>query len=108
MNLTPQELQCLNMFRDNGNIVTTGMFLKSTLSAEYRKIISNLRKKGFEIPAPILNRDEPGKNQYTLIEGKINYPIEPITQVNDLSKNSPEKCQACGSYFKRGKYCNKC
>jgi len=102
MKLTPQEEQCLKLFRDNDNIVTTGMFLKTTLSAEYRKIISLLRKKGYEIPAPILNRSQPGLNQYTLIEGKMEHKKKaPIIQVS-------EQCQKCGSFYRRGEECNVC
>ena len=116
MRFTSQQQQCLDMFRANDYHVTTGMFLKTTLSAEYRKIISELRKLGFEIPAPRLNRSQPGLNLYTLIEGQAAPEKKtPVTQVNDLSENSPDKCynrlpngDICGSYFRRGKECNIC
>jgi len=99
---TPQQQQCLNMFRNNDNHVTTGMFAKSSLSCEYRKIISQLRQLGFVIPAPVLNRKEPGKNLYTLIEGKIEpEKKEQITQAT-------EPCSNCGSFYRRGKECNIC
>ena len=103
---TPQELQCLKMFRDNDGFVTTGMFLKSTLSAEYRKIISNLRKKGFEIPAPILNREQPGSNQYRLIEGTPQEQ-EPIRQVSSPCQAQIIKGGTCMSYYRRGNECNR-
>ena len=104
---TPQQLQCLKMFRDNDNVVTTGMFMKSTLSCEYRKIISQLRNDhGYCIPPPIQNKKEPGKNQYRLIEGAPQEQ-EPIRQVSSPCRAQIIKGGTCMSYYRRGNECNR-
>ena len=77
----PQKKQMLQMFADNNNYITTGQFLKSTLSAEYRKIISLLRRDGYNIPSPKLNRQEPGKNTYYLFGSESQRaPLEPLKE----------------------------
>ena len=82
------------------------------------KLIKYLTDKGY------LNKDH---RRFVEIDGKqksykeywipseIEKILNPITQVNDLSENSPDKCynrlpngDICGSYFRRGKECNIC
>lgn len=103
MKLNRQEKQCLKLFRDNNNVVTTQMFINTTLSAEYRKIISLLRKRGYEIPAPRLNRSQPGLNRYTLNESGTKLEKR---NTQTIQKNDP--CPKCGSYYTRENVCNRC
>ena len=98
-----QKQQLLQMFKDNGNMITLGQIMKTTLGAEYRARMSDLRKMGYEITCTI-NAKEPSENIYMLITNDK----APLKQVNDLSKDSKEKCPICGSYFHRGNICNKC
>ena len=63
-----QKQQLLALFHENGNSITLGTILQTTLAAEYRARISELRNDGYDIPRPALNRKEPSKNLYTLRE----------------------------------------
>lgn len=63
-----QKEQLLNLFRDNGNQLTLGMILKTSLAAEYRARMTDLRHNGFKIG---LERGKtPSENLYTLTEYK--------------------------------------
>lgn len=60
-----QKLQLLTLFRDNGNQLTLGQILNTTMAAEYRARMTDLRNDGFEI---VYQRGKrPSENLYTLI-----------------------------------------
>jgi len=60
--------QMIAAFKDNGNMLTTGKMVKIN-PCEYRKIVSLIRQDPrYEIPDPILDKEHPSNNLYTLIE----------------------------------------
>lgn len=100
----------LKMFTDNRNTLTTGDFLKCELSAEYRKIISLLRKDGYNIPKPKLNRDKPSLNKYILLP-----PEKPQNQLKTLiihwqgAHQEDSNCPYCKkSWWTYNQKCTRC
>jgi len=71
------------------------------------KLIKFLTDKGY------LSKDhrrfvEIGGKKKSFKEYWIPIKTSGITQANDLSKDSPERCQVCGSYYRRNGDCNIC
>lgn len=62
-----QKERLLEMFRANGNRLTLGQIMQTTLAAEYRARLSELRREGFTIDC-IQNRQKPTENLYILTE----------------------------------------
>ena len=57
----------IEFFKENGSQLTLGMIMKTTFAAEYRKHMSIIREMpGYEIPSPILDRNTPSNNLYTM------------------------------------------
>ena len=82
-----QKEQLLKLFADNGNQITLGMIMKTTLAAEYRARISELRNANYEILCTI-DKDEPNNNLYTLY-GEIDkkpLSIEKQNKIKDYTK----------------------
>jgi len=70
-----QKQQLLDMFHANGNQLTLGMMMKTNLGDEWRARMTDLRKEGYDIPAPVLDRKNPSNNLYTLIETDSMKPL---------------------------------
>ena len=71
-----QKQQLLQLFADNGGKITLGQILQTTLAAEYRARMSDLRREGYGIDCK--TGTEPSKNEYRLVsvpleEGKREY-----------------------------------
>lgn len=60
-----QKQQLLQLFADNGGAVTLGQILQTTLAAEYRARMSDLRRDGYVIDCK--TGTEPSKNEYRLV-----------------------------------------
>lgn len=105
-----QKQLMLKMFADNGNTLLLGQILKTELSAEYRKIFSLLRKDGYNIPKPKLNRNEPGKNKYILLPPHTSddkWQPKPIPQ--GWKQHYNDLCPNChNSYWTKDGICTKC
>lgn len=90
-----QKQHLLKLFRDNGNMITLGMIMKTDLACEYRKWISILRKDPqYEIPEPVLDNKNPSNNLYTLI--KRDSPISPV----ETSEEKPKLTHSEAEYVK--------
>lgn len=60
-----QREQLLDLFNRNGNRLTLGQIMQTTLACEYRARISELRRRGTVI---LLERGKtPSENKYTLV-----------------------------------------
>jgi len=59
-----QASELLNLFRMNGNRLTLGQILNTTLAAEYRARMTDLRHKGFQID--FIRGKKPSENLYIL------------------------------------------
>lgn len=61
-----QREQLLKLFRDNGGRVTLGVIMQTTLAAEYRARMTELRREGYGV---VLERGKKAsENRYTLVE----------------------------------------
>lgn len=112
-----QKEQLLKLFRDNGNMVTLGMILKTSLAAEYRARMSDLRRDGYDITCTI-NAKEPSENIYMLIEPQ-KHPLKLETVLDKQSyfekdnvkpglnwTQHSKPCSKCGSYYTINGKCN--
>lgn len=91
-----QKEKLLQLFRDNGNMITLGMIMQTNLACEYRKWISIIRKDPlYEIPEPVLDKKNPSNNLYTLIEH--NSPTSPTETLEPKCKPTPSEAE----YVKR-------
>ncbi len=61
-----QYKDALEFFRQNGNRVTLGQIMQTSLACEYRKLFSMMRGEGYQIQCK-LNRKEPSLNEYTCV-----------------------------------------
>lgn len=61
-----QKEQLLTLFRENGGTLTLGQIMKTTLAAEYRARMTDLRKLGFFIACE--RGRTASENKYHLIE----------------------------------------
>ena len=62
-----QSESLIDLFRQNGGRLTLGQIMQTTLAAEYRARISELRREGYSIECQI-NRKSPSENVYRLTE----------------------------------------
>lgn len=89
MNNLSQKEQLLKLFADNGNILTLGQIMKTSLGAEYRARISELRNAGYEILCTV-NKKNPSDNIYTLYGQKqeidFKAPVSPV----ETGKSKPD------------------
>lgn len=60
-----QKQMMLELFRKNNNVLTLGQILQTTLAAEYRARITDLRHDGYVIECA--RNKTPSKNTYTLV-----------------------------------------
>lgn len=61
-----QHDQLIQLFKQHGNRVTLGQILQTTLAAEYRARMTDLRRRGFTILCE--KKSKPSDNTYTMIE----------------------------------------
>lgn len=61
-----QHEQLITMFRENGNRLTLGQIMQTTLAAEYRARMTDLRHQGYTITCTKGKR--PSENLYTFQE----------------------------------------
>ena len=59
--------QVVALFKENGNILTLGKIMQTTLAAEYRARFSNLRKQGYQIELIFQDKKYPSHNTYRLL-----------------------------------------
>lgn len=72
-----QEERLLQMFRDRGNKLTLGEIMQTTLAAEYRARMTDLRHRGYIIECE--RRQPPSLNLYSLSGPKIGLDaVKPI------------------------------
>lgn len=60
-----QKLMMLELFRKHNNVLTLGQILQTTLAAEYRARMTDLRHDGFVIE--LCRGKRPSENTYTLV-----------------------------------------
>jgi len=81
MDKPTQKERLLTLFRDNGNMLSLGMIMKTDLADEWRARLTELRNDGYEIPSPVMDRKNPSNNLYTLIESKVVLkPVKPLKE----------------------------
>lgn len=68
--MATQKQHLIQLFRNNHNHLSLGQILNTTLAAEYRARMTDLRKEGFIIVCKKGFR--PSENLYTLIEPEAN------------------------------------
>ena len=60
--------QVVALFKENGNILTLGQIMKTTLGCEYRARFTDLRKRGYKIELIHKDREFPSQNTYRFLE----------------------------------------
>ena len=68
-----QKTDLLNLFRSNRNTLTLNQILNTSLAAEYRARMTDLRKEGYIIVCE--RAKKPSENIYTLVETEQNGQI---------------------------------
>ena len=66
-----QKQQLLKLFADNDGTITLGQIMQTTLAAEYRARISDLRREGYNILCT--EKQTASDNVYTLITEPVEY-----------------------------------
>lgn len=84
-----QKSDLLKLFRVNGGRITLGQIMKTSLGAEYRARISELRRDGYVILCDDKDKLFPSDNIYTLVEEPEAKNAAKIADYRKIQKTYP-------------------